>query len=401
LPPWTFPVFPAAATPRLPRPSNRCRAFRPRWRPAAPVASGRRCGSSVTTCWGCSRRQQDPQARISGGRRAGAGRDTLITCGAPQSNHCRITLAAAVKEGLQCRFVIEERVPGSYTNTAAATTSCSDCWGWRRSPWCRAAAHGARDAAGGRRTGRAGPQGLHHSGRRLQRGGRAGLRGLCAGDCSSSVFDQGLRFDRLVVGSGSSGTHGGMVAGFLGNHIDVPIMGIGVSRDPADQQPLVIKEAQAVADLLGVGLTVTPRRDLCRRLLAAQVFGAQREAWWRRCNCWPAPKAIPLDPVYTGKIMAGLIGLARQGHFQAGREGAVPAHRRPAVAVCVCAGGAGAGAGGGLRRLARRNHPVFIATNDLFTLGIGGFSAQKVKSRPCGSPAADCGPSGLSGCSGS
>ena len=42
------------------------------------------------------------------------GADTLVTCGAPQSNHCRITLSAAVKEGLKCRFVIEERVPGSY-----------------------------------------------------------------------------------------------------------------------------------------------------------------------------------------------------------------------------------------------------------------------------------------------
>src|SRR6201990_405617 len=42
------------------------------------------------------------------------GADTLVTCGAPQSNHCRITLAAAVKEGLKCRFVIEERVPNSY-----------------------------------------------------------------------------------------------------------------------------------------------------------------------------------------------------------------------------------------------------------------------------------------------
>src|SRR5258707_9563578 len=46
------------------------------------------------------------------------GADTLITCGAPQSNHCRITLSAAVKEGLKCRFVIEERVPGSYRKEA-------------------------------------------------------------------------------------------------------------------------------------------------------------------------------------------------------------------------------------------------------------------------------------------
>src|ERR1044072_7780562 len=46
------------------------------------------------------------------------GADTLVTCGAPQSNHCRITLAAAVKEGLKARFVIEERVPNSYKKEA-------------------------------------------------------------------------------------------------------------------------------------------------------------------------------------------------------------------------------------------------------------------------------------------
>jgi D-cysteine desulfhydrase len=47
------------------------------------------------------------------------GADTLITCGAPQSNHCRITLAAAVKEGMRCQFVIEERVPGTYKTDAS------------------------------------------------------------------------------------------------------------------------------------------------------------------------------------------------------------------------------------------------------------------------------------------
>src|SRR5262249_12690732 len=47
------------------------------------------------------------------------GCDTLITVGAPQSNHCRLTLAAANKEGLKCRLVIEERVPGSYNANAS------------------------------------------------------------------------------------------------------------------------------------------------------------------------------------------------------------------------------------------------------------------------------------------
>ena len=47
------------------------------------------------------------------------GADTLITCGAVQSNHCRLTLAAAVKEGLKCRLVLEERVAGSYKPEAS------------------------------------------------------------------------------------------------------------------------------------------------------------------------------------------------------------------------------------------------------------------------------------------
>ena len=46
--------------------------------------------------------------------------DTLITCGAVQSNHCRLTLSAAVKEGLKCRLVLEERVPGSYNPEAGS-----------------------------------------------------------------------------------------------------------------------------------------------------------------------------------------------------------------------------------------------------------------------------------------
>ena len=31
-------------------------------------------------------------------------------------------------------------------------------------------------------------------------------------------------------------------------------------------------------------------------------------------------EALALDPVYTGKIMAGLIGLARAGEFKAGER---------------------------------------------------------------------------------
>jgi D-cysteine desulfhydrase len=54
------------------------------------------------------------------------GADTLITVGAVQSNHCRLTLAAAVREGLKCRLVLEQRVPGSYDAKASGNNFLFD-----------------------------------------------------------------------------------------------------------------------------------------------------------------------------------------------------------------------------------------------------------------------------------
>ena len=48
-----------------------------------------------------------------------SGADTVITCGAVQSNHCRLTLSACIKEQLKCILVLEERVPGSYKPEAS------------------------------------------------------------------------------------------------------------------------------------------------------------------------------------------------------------------------------------------------------------------------------------------
>src|ERR1044072_4744770 len=57
------------------------------------------------------------------------GADTLVTVGAVQSNPCRLTLAAAVREGLKCRLVLEERVPGSYDPKASGNNLLFDLLG--------------------------------------------------------------------------------------------------------------------------------------------------------------------------------------------------------------------------------------------------------------------------------
>ena len=244
------------------------------------------------------------------------GADTLITCGAPQSNHCRATLSSAIKENMKCRFVIEERLPDSYNADASGNNFLFRLMGVESVTVVPAGTNmllamqqvAAELAALGRK------------GYIVPGGGSNAIGGLgyvaCAQELQQQFFEQGVQIDKVVVGSGSSGTHGGLLAGFLGNNIQIPIIGIGVSRDPVDQDPLVHKEAQAVADLLGLNMTV-PRE-------AVLSFGD----WWRPKYSVPnaamveavqmlaRTEAILLDPVYTGKIMAGLIGLARKGYFK-------------------------------------------------------------------------------------
>ncbi len=244
------------------------------------------------------------------------GADTLITCGAPQSNHCRATLCAAIKEGMKCRFVIEERVPNSYAEGASGNNFLFRLLAVEAitvvpagTPMMDAMQKVAADLAAQGRKGYIVPG-----------GGSNALGGLgyvaCAQELQQQMFDEGVQIDRVVVGSGSSGTHGGLLAGFLGNHIHIPIVGIGVSRDPADQDPLVHKEAQAVMDLLGVKITVPREAVLSFGNWWRPKYSVPNQAMVEAVQILARTEAILLDPVYTGKIMAGLIGLARQGYFQ-------------------------------------------------------------------------------------
>ena len=245
------------------------------------------------------------------------GADTLITCGAPQSNHCRLTLAAAVKEGLQCRFVIEERVPDSYRDDASGNHFLFRLYGVEAITVVPA---GTDMAAAMQQV----AEELKEQGRKgyvIPGGGSNALGGLgyvaCAQELQLQAFERGVSFDRVVVGSGSSGTHGGLLAGFLGNRIDTPIVGIGVSRDPEQQAPLVHAEAQAVSDLLGLGVKVPKELVRCVGGYWQPKYSMPNRRMVEAVQLLARTEAILLDPVYTGKVMAGLIGMARDGELRA------------------------------------------------------------------------------------
>ena len=244
------------------------------------------------------------------------GADTLITCGAPQSNHCRITLAAAAKEGLKCRLVIEERIAGSYDDHANGNHFMFRLMGVEDitvmpagSNMLEAMQKVADDLAAKGRKGYIVPGGGSNA---------IGALGYvaCVQEMLAQMFEQALRIDHIVVGSGSSSTHAGVVTGLYGCNAHIPVMGIGVSRDPENQEPLVYREVLATAKLLGL------RGEVPRELVKTDG------GYWRPKYSLPNQRTveaiqmlarlegIPLDLTYTGKIMAGLIGLIRQGAYQ-------------------------------------------------------------------------------------
>ncbi|MDZ7762465.1 MAG: D-cysteine desulfhydrase [Desulfovermiculus sp.] len=248
------------------------------------------------------------------------GADTLITCGAIQSNHCRLTLAAAVKEGLKCRLVLEERVPNSYNPQASGNNFLFRLLGAEKievmpggSDLMAAMEKEADELAAEGRKGYIIPGGGSNP---------IGATGYvaCAQEIQEQLFEQALSIDRLVVASGSCGTHSGLLTGFVGCNMHIPIIGIGVSRDPQDQDPLVFDLAQKTAERVGVKPAIPREAVLTFGDYWRPKYSVPNKKMVQAVNMLAQTEAILLDPVYTGKTMAGLIDLCRKGYFKKGEN---------------------------------------------------------------------------------
>jgi len=244
------------------------------------------------------------------------GADTLITCGAVQSNHCRLTLAAAVKEGLKCRLVLEERVPGSYKPEASGNNFLFHLLGVE----AITVVPGGSDMM---QAMQAEADKVATLGRRayIISGGASNAIGstgyvACAEEILSQAFDRGINFNYIVTASGSGGTHSGLVVGFYGNNSNIPVVGISVNRKKDVQEDLVYDLVQKTAKHVGLKGSV-PRE--CVTVFDDYVgpgYSLPTQGMVDAVRLLAQTEGVLLDPVYTGKAMAGLIDLAHKGYFK-------------------------------------------------------------------------------------
>ncbi len=243
------------------------------------------------------------------------GADTLITCGAVQSNHCRLTLAAAVKEGLKCRLVLEERVAGSYDPKAGGNNFLFKLLGVEKfkvvpggSDMMREMQQVADEVASEGRRAYVIPGGGSNP---------IGATGYvaCAEEILTQMFEKSLRIDRVVCASGSTGTHAGLVTGFHGNNSNIPVIGVNVSRKKDVQEKMVYELVKQTAAHVGINSPISRNAVLCFDEYVGPGYSLPTPQMAEAVRMLASLEGILMDPVYTGKAMAGFIDLIRKDFF--------------------------------------------------------------------------------------
>jgi len=248
------------------------------------------------------------------------GADTVITHGAVQSNHVRQTAAAACRYGLACIALLERRVPGHGPEYETTGNVLFDHLFKAELRFVEAGT--AMDAACAEVEeevkGRGGRP-FYIPGGGSNAVGAMGYAN-CAIELLQQANDQGLRIDCVVFGTGSSGTQGGLLAGLEGCNAGIDVLGISVRQPKEPQEALVHRTASATAEKLGIRGGIDRARVVADGGYIGEGYGIPNAGTIEAIRLAAEQEGLLLDPVYSGKGMAGLIDLCRKGHFTKGQN---------------------------------------------------------------------------------
>ncbi len=239
--------------------------------------------------------------------------NTLITAGGIQSNHCRLTAAAACKTGLDCELVLA----GSKAEKPNGNLLLDEIFGAKIN-WCE---RDQREATMNLVVER-----LQQEGKRpymIPVGGsnEVGTVGYVAAmkELKEQIDAMNLTIDTIVVASSSGGTHAGLQLGAKLFGFDGTILGLSIDQVKIGVDsflPVLAKIANATAERLESDIVF--REDsfqlICDYLGDGYAIPGEMER--EAIQLLSRLEGILLGPVYTARAMGGLIDLIRQGYFE-------------------------------------------------------------------------------------
>ncbi len=247
------------------------------------------------------------------------GCDTFVTTGGLQSNHCRLSAAAAARMGLACELVLADVVPrhdADYRGNGNLLLEAIFGATVHRVPGDadRPAFLQARAEA------------LRAEGRKpyvVGAGGSSPVGALGYVACAWEILGQeaalGERFVRIVVPNGSAGTHAGLAAGMAAAGEDVTrVQSYAVLATPEAAHAETLALAQATLAANALPGSVTAAEVVIEGSQRGEGYGIPTAAMRDAVELLARTEGLLLDPVYSGKAFAGLLAAIRGGAFRAG-----------------------------------------------------------------------------------
>jgi len=241
---------------------------------------------------------------IAEARRQGA--RTLVTGGAIQSNHCRQTAAAAARFGLDCVLVLTGEKP----ERASANLLLDQVFG---AQIVIVEQRSERD-----RVLQATFDQIEADGRHpylLPYGGSSATGVLGYVYAMQEFMSQRVHADWMVFGTSSGGTHAGLVLGQRLHGYRGRILGVSIDEPEQWLKSHVSLLATEASELFANRIEFTPEDVFATDVYCRAGYGVVTDAEREAISLFARTEGLLLDPVYTGRAAAGLIGLVREGCF--------------------------------------------------------------------------------------
>ena len=248
--------------------------------------------------------------------------DTLLITSAVQSNYVRVAAAAGRQLGMETHIQLEERVPDMDALYRSSGNVLLDrLFGATLHSFPVGDDEPAADASldllaqslaeEGRR-----PYVIHLAPAHPPLGALGYV--IAAGETLAQARDLGLEFDAVVCPTGSALTHAGLLVGFRALGKAVPVYGICVRRDAGGQVARVSKVAEDLAGMIERPEVFDAGDVMAFDGVLAPGYGRLNDTVREAIALAARQEGLLLDPVYTGKTMAGLIEHVRSGVIPAG-----------------------------------------------------------------------------------
>lgn len=234
-----------------------------------------------------------------------AGADTLITAGAPQSNHCRQTAAAAARLGLGCILVLAGERPAQLSaNNLLDSLLGADI------RWVAQAERDAQLQAAFEQAQAAGKTPYL-----VPYGGSSPLGAAAYAFAIEEMLSQECYPDWIVFATSSGGTQAGLLAGAQLFGYEGRILGISVDEAASDLAPRVAALAKETLELLDGEGEIDKWDVLVNDSYLGAGYAVMGDPEREAIQLFARHEGLLVDPVYTGRAAAGLIDLIRQDFF--------------------------------------------------------------------------------------